>query len=98
VCLTASLAAVVLLAAYSATFISFLAVRHSSLPFTTFEGILQDGTFKLGILERSVELSFFDVSVSMSLFNHSLSNSDYKRANCRTLLSNKMERKPRTLI
>jgi hypothetical protein len=63
VCLAAYLSAVVLLAAYSATFISFLTVRHSSLPFTTFEDILEDGTFKLGILERSVELNFFDVSV-----------------------------------
>jgi hypothetical protein len=98
VCLTSSLAAVVLLAAYSATFISFLTVRHNSLPFTTFEGILQDGTFKLGILERSVELSFFDVSVNMSLFNDTISNSDYKKTNYGTLLSSRMERKPRTLI
>jgi hypothetical protein len=68
VCLTAYLAAVVLLAAYSGTFISFLTVRHSSLPFTTFEGILQDGTYKLGILERSVELNFFDVSTDSIYF------------------------------
>ncbi|PNF16858.1 hypothetical protein B7P43_G06079 [Cryptotermes secundus] len=67
--LSASLAAVVLLAAYSATFISFLTVRHSSLPFTTFEGILQDGTFKLGILERSVELSFFDTATETVMQN-----------------------------
>jgi hypothetical protein len=55
---------VVLLAAYSATFISFLAVRRSSLPFTTFEGMLQDGTYRLAIMDNSVELSFFDVSIS----------------------------------
>jgi hypothetical protein len=55
----------VLLSAYSATFISFLAVRHSSLPFTTFEGMLKDGTYQLGILENSVELSYFDVSTAL---------------------------------
>jgi hypothetical protein len=82
VCLAASLAAVVLLAAYSATFISFLAVRHSSLPFTTFEDILEDGTFKLGILERSVELNFFDVSANSIC----ISNSDYYISNNWALL------------
>jgi hypothetical protein len=95
--LTAYLAAVVLLAAYSAIFISFLTVRYSALPFTTFEGILQDGTFKLGILDQSVEFSFFDVSVNMSLLT-TLSNSVYKKKNYGTLLSNKLERKPRILI
>jgi hypothetical protein len=70
--LTAYLTAVVLFAAYSATFISFLAVRHSPLPFKTFEEILQDGTYKLGILDHSVELNFFDVSVTLHIFNITL--------------------------
>jgi len=65
VCLSAYLTAVVLLAAYSATFISFLAVRRSSLPFTTFGGMLQDGTYRLGIMDDSVELNFFDVSTAL---------------------------------
>jgi hypothetical protein len=63
--LTAYLTAAVLLAAYSATFISFLAVRHSAMPFNTFEEMLRDGSYQLGILERSVELSIFDVSITL---------------------------------
>ena len=66
VCLSAHLTAVVLLAAYSATFISFLAVRRSSLPFTTFEEMLNDGTYQLGIMDNSVELNFFDVSINLA--------------------------------
>jgi len=65
VCLSAYLTAVVLLAAYSATFISFLAVRRSSLPFTTFDGMLHDGTYRLGIMDNSVELNFFDLSTTL---------------------------------
>jgi len=65
VCLSAYLTAVVLLVAYSATFISFLAVRRSSLPYTMFDGMLQDGTYRLGIVDNSVELNFFDVSTTL---------------------------------
>jgi hypothetical protein len=65
--LTAYLTSVVLFAAYSATFISFLTVQHNSLPFETFEEILQDGTYKLGILQRSVDVSFFEVSVTIHI-------------------------------
>ncbi|PSN40739.1 hypothetical protein C0J52_16799 [Blattella germanica] len=67
--LSAYLTAVVVLAAYSAIFISFLTVRHIYTPFTTFEDILREGTYKLGILQRSVELNFFDQTAKDSVLH-----------------------------
>jgi len=38
----------VLLAAYSAFLISSLAVQHRVLPFTDLQGLLHDGSYRLG--------------------------------------------------
>lgn len=53
--------AVVLFVAYAATFVSFLAVRRHDLPFTDFSGMLEDGTYKLGVLSGSARVDFFKV-------------------------------------
>jgi len=65
--LTAYLTAVILLAAYSATLISFLTVRTVKLPFNDLEEFLTAGTHKLGALEHSTVLSQFMVSTLTAL-------------------------------
>ncbi|CAD6233938.1 GSCOCG00007415001-RA-CDS, partial [Cotesia congregata] len=51
--------AVVILAAYSAALISSLAVKVFVLPFTTMEGLLQDRTYRFGVLDASADYTFF---------------------------------------
>jgi hypothetical protein len=58
---TAYLTALILFMAYSAIFISFLAVRRYDLPFTDFSGLVQDGTYRLGVLSGSARVDFFKV-------------------------------------
>ncbi|PSN36921.1 hypothetical protein C0J52_13895 [Blattella germanica] len=57
--LTMYLTAVILLAAYSATLISFLTIRSISLPFRNLEEILSIRTHKLGALKDSTMLHHF---------------------------------------
>jgi hypothetical protein len=59
--LTTYLTAVILLASYSATLISFLTVRTVRLPFNDLEELLNAGTHKLGALEQSTVLNHFRV-------------------------------------
>jgi len=61
--LTTYLSAVVLLAAYSATLISFLTVQILEVPFNNLEEFLIVGTHKLGTLEESTVLTLFKVSI-----------------------------------
>jgi hypothetical protein len=56
--------AFVLFAAYSAIFISFLAVRRFDLPFKDFQGLLQDGRYVLGVIKNSERESYFKVNIS----------------------------------
>ncbi|EFN82107.1 Glutamate receptor delta-1 subunit [Harpegnathos saltator] len=51
--------AVVILAAYSASLISFLAVSTFVMPFTTMDGLLKDGTYRFGVIGDSADFSFF---------------------------------------
>jgi hypothetical protein len=62
------LSAVIVLASYSATLISFLAVRTVKLPFNDIEEFLEVGTHKLGALEHSTMINFFKVSTLMIIF------------------------------
>ena len=55
------LTGVVILAAYSAALISFLAVKSFIMPFTTMEGLLKDGTYRFGVVANSADFSFFQV-------------------------------------
>lgn len=50
----------VLVAAYSAELVSFLAVQREELPFINFRGLLEDGTYKLGVT-KGAEVSYFSV-------------------------------------
>jgi hypothetical protein len=64
--LTTYLLAVVLLASYSATLISFLTVLIVEVPFNNLEEFLKVGTHKLGTLEDSTALTLFKVSKNNS--------------------------------
>jgi hypothetical protein len=49
------------MAAYSAFLISSLAVQRHDLPFRDLHGLLQDGSYRLGVLRDSYEFSMFEV-------------------------------------
>jgi hypothetical protein len=61
--------ALVLFAAYSAIFISFLAVRRFDLPFKDFQGLLQDGRYALGVIKNSEREAYFKVTNLMLVAN-----------------------------
>jgi hypothetical protein len=63
---TAYVAGLVLVAAYSAALVSFLTVQRSELPFTSFQGLLEDGTYKLGVT-KGAEVSYFSVRSSVMI-------------------------------
>ena len=49
------------MASYSAFIISSLAVQHQDLPFRDLQGLLYDGSYKLGVSKDSYLLNVFDV-------------------------------------
>ncbi|XP_011872070.1 PREDICTED: glutamate receptor U1-like isoform X2 [Vollenhovia emeryi] len=51
--------ALVIVAAYSAALISFLAVKTFVMPFTTMDGLLKDGTYRFGVVGNSADFTFF---------------------------------------
>ncbi|XP_054004327.1 probable glutamate receptor isoform X1 [Hylaeus anthracinus] len=51
--------AVVVLAAYSAALISFLAIKTFAMPFTTMAGMLEDGSYRFAVVADSADYSFF---------------------------------------
>ena len=59
--LNVHLTGVVVLAAYSAALISFLAIKTFVMPFTTMEGLLKDGTYRFAVVGDSADYSFFQV-------------------------------------
>jgi hypothetical protein len=52
---------VVLLAAFSAFLISSLAVQPRHLPFRDLQGLVNDGSYRLGVVQNSYVLTIFDV-------------------------------------
>jgi hypothetical protein len=58
---------VVLFAAYSAIFISILAVHHFAMPFSDFQGLLDIRTYRFGVVRLSVYLDIFEVSENNAL-------------------------------
>ncbi|GLH02752.1 Uncharacterized protein GBIM_08731 [Gryllus bimaculatus] len=56
---TAYFIAVIAAAAYSANFMACLAIRKVSLPFTSLEGLLRDGSYDFGVLAESGLLTIF---------------------------------------
>jgi len=61
VILTAYLTSLVLLAAYSAFLISSLAVQPRNLPFRDLQGLVYDGSYKLGVVDNTSTINIFDV-------------------------------------
>jgi len=51
----------VLMAAFSASLISSLAVQLRHLPFRDLQGLVNDGSYRLGVLQNSSKLNIFDV-------------------------------------
>jgi len=51
----------VLFAAYSASLTSSLAVQLRDMPFRDLQGLLYDGSYKLGVLQNTVFINIFDV-------------------------------------
>jgi hypothetical protein len=61
VILTSYLTSLVLMAAYSAFLISSLAVQHQHLPFRDLQGLLYDGSYKLGVMKNGSDFNMFYV-------------------------------------
>jgi hypothetical protein len=61
VTLTSRIMSLVFLVSYSAFLISSLAVQHRDLPFTDLKGLLDDGSYKLGILKNGSTFNRFSV-------------------------------------
>jgi len=59
--LTSYMTSLVLMAAYSAFLISSLAVQHHDLPFRDLQGLLYDGSYKLGVMRNGSDFNMFDV-------------------------------------
>ena len=59
--LTSYMTSLVLMAAYSACLISSLAVQRRHLPFNDLQGLLHDGSYRLGVVMSSSTFNIFDV-------------------------------------
>jgi len=59
--LTSYMTSLVLMAAYSAFLISSLAVQRHDLPFRDLQGLLHDGSYRLGVLRDGYEFNMFEV-------------------------------------
>jgi hypothetical protein len=69
---TSHLCAIVLMAGYAGNYISFLSAgRPMVMPFTSWRGMLEDGSYRLGAMSRSAQVNFFDVrGFAAALFSH----------------------------
>ncbi|KAJ4438051.1 hypothetical protein ANN_13990, partial [Periplaneta americana] len=88
--LTSYVLGYVLLAAYSAALVSFLTVQRDILPFTGFEGLLRDGTYKLGVT-KGAEVSYFTVRSRENTLLRMESKNYVMRTLYRRLIQNKRE-------
>jgi hypothetical protein len=61
VMLTSYTTSMVLMAAYSAFVISSLAVQIQRLPFRDLQGLLSDGSYRLGVARNSSHFNIFNV-------------------------------------
>jgi hypothetical protein len=58
---TTYVTSLVILAAYSASLISSLAVERRNLPFRDLQGLLYDGSYKLGVVDKTSYMDIFKV-------------------------------------
>ena len=61
VILTSYMTSLVLLAAYSAFLVSSLSVQPRDLPFRDLQGLVYDGSYKLGVVDNTSTINIFDV-------------------------------------
>ena len=61
VILTSYMTSLVLIAAYSAFLISILAVERQDLPFRDLQGLLDDGSFRLGVVPNTSQFNILNV-------------------------------------
>ena len=59
--LTLYITSLVVMAAYSAFLISSLAVQQRELPFRDLQGLLNDGSYRLGVMKNSSYFNIFNV-------------------------------------
>jgi hypothetical protein len=87
--LTAYLTAVILLSAYSAALISFLTKKSVVMPFRDLQGLLKDGTYRLGIMPDSAEYEMFEVRNKAVIIYpcNVVGSGSYVRINSELLLS-----------
>jgi len=64
---TIYLTGMLLLGCYSAGFITNLTLSEPALPFTDFEGLLKDGSYRLGMARTNEQVEYFKVSILMYL-------------------------------
>jgi hypothetical protein len=58
---TTYITSLVLMSAYSAFLISSLAVQSRDLPFRDLQGLVYEGSYKLGIVDNTSTINIFDV-------------------------------------
>lgn len=56
------LLAIILTQHYSGSLLSYLTVKQAKIPFNNLEGIIQDGSYKLSLLNGTYNLFYFYVS------------------------------------
>jgi ABC-type Fe3+ transport system permease subunit len=59
------LSATIILAAYSAVLVSFIANNQETIPINDMDELLHSGTYKFGVLWNSTELAFFSVILAL---------------------------------
>lgn len=59
------LTAITIQASYSAALISFLTIKTVHLPFTTMQGLIEDDTYKLGVLTGSADYVALKVIINL---------------------------------
>ena len=59
---------VIIVASYSASFYSFLTLRNPVIPFSSFQELLEDGTYTLGVLRYSSLFPLFRVRDIVTYF------------------------------
>lgn len=68
--MTSYLTATVVMASYSAVFISYVTVQDLKLPVATFQDLLKDGRYHLLAVIGTAQLNYFDVSAQTFVFSH----------------------------
>ena len=66
---TSYMTSLVLLAAYSAFLISILAVQRQELPFRDLQGLLNDGSYRLGVVPNTSQINKFNVCGTKYIFD-----------------------------